>query len=495
MNPDARQLLKSFSLENLMKTIPAGLFLVDTSQIIVYWNEESTRITGYLASDVIGQHCSFLSGIPCNKCCGLFESKYPKPITGTSCSIQHRDGHRVQISKNIDLLYDNQNQVIGGIEAFVDITRLTELQSNLQAEVEERTQQLNQEQENLKAVLDSMTDLAYICTEDYDISFMNRAMIDFYGHNQGRKCYEVLQDQNQLCVDCPMPEIRNGETVRQERALKRTGRTYEIMHSPFKQAGGQLCKLGVCRDITERLRTETELRQANADLDAFVSTVSHDLRSPLTPVIGFAEFLVEHYGKDLDETALNCLHEIESNGRRMQNLLEELLTLARVGQIPAPEHPVSIRRAVDEVQRELAVKILQNRVQVSIDDDLPEVRVPESLLVDLIRNLMINALTYAVQTNPHLEITGCTRADRVELRVVDHGPGVQSGEREMIFEPFKRGSARKMAPGTGIGLATVRKIARLYHGRVYVEETPGGGATFVVSFYAESQGHAGPPDC
>ncbi|NCP78465.1 MAG: PAS domain S-box protein [Desulfuromonadales bacterium] len=488
MNPEASQLLKSFSFETLMKTIPAGLFLVDTTQNIVYWSEEAARITGYPSSEVVGQHCSFLSGIPCDKGCGLFESSYPKPITGTSCSVQHRNGRRVQISKNIDLLYDNQGQVIGGIEAFVDITRLTELQSNLRAEVEERTQQLKQEQENLRAVLDSMTDLAYICTEDFEISFMNRAMQEYYGPIDGRRCYEVLQTGSGVCDNCPMPQTKQGKIVRQERQLFLTGRSYEIIHSPLIQADGQMRKLGMCRDITERLHTEAELRQANADLDAFVSTVSHDLRSPLTPLIGFAEFLLEQYAEKLDSTAISCLHEIESSGRRMQTLLEDLLTLARVGQIAAPEKPVSLKRVFDEVRQELAVQILRKRAQISASDELPEVRVPESLLVDLLRNLFGNALNYAAATDPRIELEARSLPNRVEIRVIDHGPGVPLSERESIFEPFKRGSAAKLAAGTGIGLATVRKIARLYQGQVRIEETPGGGATFVVDFFHEAQG-------
>jgi len=484
LDRQARKFFEAYPLDKLMKTIPTGLFMVNNEMRIVYWNAEAERITGYPAREAVGKQCSFLEGIPCGERCGLFDPSIAKPKTGISCSILHRDGHRVELSKNIDLLYDTEGKMIGGIEAFVDITRLKELQTNLKGEVQLRTKELEQEQRNLSAVLDSMTDLAYICTEDYEISFMNRAMQEVFGDLDGRRCYEVLHGLTKICSDCPLPSIKEGEIVHQERELPINGRSYEIIHSPLYQADGRVRKLGVCRDITERLNNETELRQANADLDAFVATVSHDLRSPLTPLIGFSEFLVEQYGPQLDDTAISCLHEIESTGRRMQALLEDLLTLARVGQIPRPTQPVQVNRVAEEVRQELAVMILRQKVELKIDS-LPAVQVPESLLVDLLRNLVGNALTYAADTNPLIEVTGKKLRGRVQLRVIDHGPGVPPEERKKIFEPFQRGTHGEKIRGTGVGLATVRKIARLYDGQVRVEETPGGGATFVVEFSDE----------
>ncbi len=486
MEKQAREFFEAYPLDKLMKTIPTGLFMVNKEMQIVYWNAEAERITGYSAKEAVGKHCSFLEGIPCGEGCGLFNPAIVKPKTGISCSILHREGGRVELSKNIDLLYDTNGEMIGGIEAFVDITRLKELQANLKGEVQLRTRELEQEQRNLSAVLDGMTDLAYICTENHEISFMNRAMQELFGDIDGRKCYEVLHGLPRVCSDCPLPAIKAGNIVHQERELPITGRSYEIIHSPLYQADGKVRKLGVCRDITERLLNETELRQANADLDAFVATVSHDLRSPLTPLIGFSEFLLEQYGQKLDDTAISCLHEIETTGRRMQLLLEDLLTLARVGQIPRPEKPVPVGRSAEEVRRELAVMILRKKAELKIDS-LPAVRVPESLLLDLLRNLVRNALTYAADTNPLIEIKGKKLRGRVQLRVIDHGPGVPSGEREKIFEPFQRGTHGEKVSGTGVGLATVRKIARLYQGQVRVEETPGGGATFVVEFSDENK--------
>ncbi len=488
MESQLNSFISAYPFEKLMKTIPTGLLMVNTAMEIVYWNDEAERITGYPASEIVGKHCSFLEGVPCNKHCGLFGVKTAKPITGIGCSVIHRDGQRVELSKNIDLLYDADGQVIGGIEAFVDITRLKELQDNLKREVSKRTVELEQEQRNLGAVLDGMTDLAYICTEDYEISFMNRAMLELFGEVRDRKCYEVMHGLPRICDDCPLPEIKLGNNVRQERRLPISGRTYEIIHSPLAQTDGGVRKLGVCRDITERLRNETELKQANADLDAFVATVSHDLRSPLTPLIGFSEFLLEQYSPTLDETAISCLQEIELTGRKMQVLLEDLLTLARVGQVPRPLTPVAVYRVLDEVRQELAVQILRTKARIEIADNLPALKVPESLLVDLFRNLLRNALAYAVGMNPLIEISGVRLDDRVQFKVVDHGPGVPDAEKNRIFEPFQRGSAGEQVSGTGIGLATVRKIVRFYDGQVRVTETYGGGATFLIDFFGEAQG-------
>lgn len=488
MNPKAKELLAAYPLQQLLQTIPTGLFLVDSEKQIVYWNTEAERITGFSAEEAVGQHCSFLDGFPCGKKCGLFEVNKEKPITGEPCSVRHRDGQRVALSKNIDLLRNADGEVVGGIEAFVDISRQKQLEqslrqsaSKLRTAVAERTRELELEKSSLRAVLDGMLDPAYICTDDYRISYMNRAMRELLGPVEDTLCYNALHGVDAPCPDCPLPRTAQGKTVLQERKIGTLGRTYEIIHSPLPQGDGPVQKLGVCRDITERLESADKLRQANRELDSFVSTVSHDLRSPLTVLIGFSEFLQERYAESLDTTGLECLGEIEKAGMKMQALLEDLLALARVGKLERPAVAVSVMRIVQEVVQELAVDVMKKKASIIIGE-LPSVRVPESLLMDMFRNLLSNALHYGGD-KPSIEVEGSRQPGCSRFLVRDHGPGIPSAEREVIFEPFKRGSGGAKIAGTGIGLATVRKVARLYDGRVGIEETPGGGATFVIEFF------------
>lgn len=487
MNPTAKELLAAYPLQQLLQTIPTGLFLVDNEMQIIYWNAEAERITGYSSEEAVGQHCSFLEGIPCGKKCGLFGDVKEKPITSIPCSVLHRDGKRVTLSKNIDLLRNTDGEVIGGIEAFVDISRQKQLEvslrqsaTKLRTAVAERTRELELEKSNLRTVLDGMLDPAYICTDEYRISYVNRAMRELLGPVEGEICYTALHGVDVVCHDCPLPLTAQGETVLQEREIGPQGRTYEIIHSPLPQGDGPVQKLGVCRDITDRIETAEKMHQANRELDSFVSTVSHDLRSPLTPLIGFSEFLQERYAGSLDEMGMECLVEIEKAGRKMLTLLEDLLALARVGQLERPEVPAPTTRVVHEVIQELSVEIMKTKAKLTIGE-LPAVNVPESLLMDLFRNLVTNALRYATDI-PQIEIEGSSEPGCRRLFVRDHGPGIPPAEREIIFEPFKRGSSSVQIAGTGIGLATVRKIARLYNGRVSIEETPGGGATFVIEF-------------
>ncbi|PLX93144.1 MAG: hypothetical protein C0619_04875 [Desulfuromonas sp.] len=176
-----------------------------------------------------------------------------------------------------------------------------------------------------------------------------------------------------------------------------------------------------------------------------------------------------------------CLEEIAKSGKKMLHLLEDLLALARVGQLERPSAGVSATRVAEEVIQELAVDIIKAQGKVTVGD-LPAVYVPESLLADLFRNLLTNALRYAGD-RPQIEIEGNHFGGCSCLLVRDHGPGIPSVERELVFEPFMRGSSGEKIPGTGIGLATVRKIVRLYSGQVRIEETPGGGATFILEFF------------
>lgn len=163
----------------------------------------------------------------------------------------------------------------------------------------------------------------------------------------------------------------------------------------------------------------------------------------------------------------------------MKALLEDLLTLARVGQLKNPVQKVNVTQVAEDVMLELADKVIERQAKIDISP-LPKIRIPESLVADLFRNLLMNALKYAAPTDPRIEICGESFPGCIRYRVIDHGPGIPEDEKDEIFEPFRRGSDSSGHRGSGVGLATVAKIARVYKGSAWVEATPGGGATFVV---------------
>ena len=474
-------LLAEYPIEALLQTIPTGLFLVNADRIVVYWNAEAERITGYSAAEAVGKKCSFLHGDPCHVECALFSETTPKPAIDMNCSFRHKDGSTIALTKNVDLIRDKGGKVVGGIEAFVDISRLKELETDLRAKVTDRTRELELEKAGLRAVLDGMVDPTYICDSNFRIAFVNRAMEDIIGPAEGELCYQAIYNKSEVCSDCPLPQVLKGQIVQQEKTLPGTGRIYEIIHSPYPLAQNPTHKLGVNRDITERIEIRRALQQTNRELDAFVSTASHDLRSPLTPLIGFADLLEERYSDQLDNIGRECISEIKKTAEKMRDLLEDLLSLSRVSQIKGPEEPLDVTRIAKSVRAELADKILETQAQIVIEE-LPDVEIPESLLSNLFRNLLSNALKYAAKENPKIEVKGQKFPAKVRFMVIDHGPGIPLAEREVIFEPFKRGSGSRRVPGTGIGLATVAKTARVFSGSCWVEETPGGGATFIVDF-------------
>ncbi|MGK2907508.1 MAG: sensor histidine kinase [Desulfuromonadales bacterium] len=247
----------------------------------------------------------------------------------------------------------------------------------------------------------------------------------------------------------------------------------------FDERGTLLGYRGIDRDISERKRAKEALIQANLELDAFVYTVSHDLRTYLTPIIGYAELLKETCQEHLNNQSLGCLVEIENQGYRMLELMEDLLILAKVGHLPRSTEPVDLNEVVEDVLADMGSLIEQAGV-ITERQTMPKLRIPKSLLTQIFFNLLGNAIRYAGSDGNPIEIGGERTGALVRLYVRDHGPGILESERSRIFEVFYRGVAGRKTSGTGVGLATVQKISRLYGGRAWVEETPGGGSSFWV---------------
>lgn len=488
MKPIESPLLKVLDRDQVLETMPSGLFLVDKDMIIVHWNREAERITGYSSEEAVGQHCTFLEGVECGTGCGLYDDDAPdKPLIGNNCRIRGKDGNLIYISKNIDLLRHN-GEIIGGIETFIDTSEQKNLEEalrqhgeELEATVIKRTTALEKERTRLQSVLDSMTDLAYIVSSDFRIQFINQAFQNKLGPVEGDLCFETLHQLESPCENCPLDSIIDNETVHEERSFVTTGQTYEIIHTPLTSSSGDPQKLAVCRDITERIEANQRLQEANRQLDSFVYTVSHDLRSPLTPIIGFAEFLKNEYRNQLDKQGIELLTEIESQGNRMLKLMEDLLELSRVGHIPPPAKAVDTTPIMQNILNDIALEIAEQQVTVN-SMPLPKLKIPESLIDELLSNLLRNALRYGCAKGGTITIQGHEVNGQVNIQIIDHGPGISDKEKNRVFDVFYRGADAKNLPGTGIGLATVQKIVRHYNGKIELLDTPGGGCTVSMHF-------------
>jgi PAS domain S-box-containing protein len=266
----------------------------------------------------------------------------------------------------------------------------------------------------------------------------------------------------------------------QKRFTRKDGTVFWVDNSVTRilnEQGEVEALVGIITDITEQKLIEERLQETNRELDAFVRTASHDLRSPLTIIIGFAELLRRECHHQFDDREAGFLNHIEQCAHKMHQLLEDLLAFAQVGYVEKPQQAVDANLVVHEV----ALAQSQKAEGIVIEKGLlPSIHIPRSFLLQIFDNLIGNAVRYAGCAKGPIEVGGEAQADRVRFHVRDHGPGIPPEERERIFDPFFRGAAGEHISGTGIGLATVQKIARLYGGRAWLEETPGGGCTFWV---------------
>jgi PAS domain S-box-containing protein len=226
------------------------------------------------------------------------------------------------------------------------------------------------------------------------------------------------------------------------------------------------------RDATALLRTADQLK------NTLLNTLSHDVRNPLTAILGIASML-QHDDVELSEDErLELLAAIERSGRKIKQLLTDLLDLDRLenGVLALERQPMDVAELIGDLV--LESEMLEER-QVSVEaSDLDPFDVDPTALGRILDNLLVNAASHT-PAGTHLWVRAEATDEGLLLAVDDEGPGVADEAKEVIFEPFRRGDEQSV-PGTGVGLSLVKRFAELHGGRAWVEDRPGGGASFRV---------------
>ncbi len=230
----------------------------------------------------------------------------------------------------------------------------------------------------------------------------------------------------------------------------------------------------------ERLveRRTAELRGSNQELEAFSSSVSHDLRAPLRAIDGYARMLLEDSADDLDREAQRKLNVIVEGVRKMGKLIDDLLEFSRMGRTALRHSTVDMTSLVRDVIREALEAWPERRVAIHVTA-LPAVWGDRALLRQVWLNLIGNAVKYTGRrTEAEIEVGGCVESDENTYWVKDNGVGFEMEYAHKLFGVFQRLHSGEGFEGTGVGLALVQRVVHRHGGRVWAQGTVAKGATF-----------------
>ncbi len=230
--------------------------------------------------------------------------------------------------------------------------------------------------------------------------------------------------------------------------------------------------------VAQRTR---QLEWANKMLEEFAYSVSHDLKTPLRAILGFTQIIARRYAKSLEKEARHYFENILEAATHMEELINDLLKYSKLGKNAISLIPVELSKLIEDVVSELANSGVTQGAEIIIDPDLPVVEGDVTLLRQIFINLIDNALKYRKKDTSHrVEIRAKRENKSALIEVRDNGIGIEPKYQEKIFNIFQRLHSQSAYPGTGIGLAIVKRAVHLMNGKVEIESTPGEGSIFRV---------------
>jgi PAS domain S-box-containing protein len=470
----------------------------DLNGIITSWNLGAQRLFGFTAQETLGQPITII--MPPDRLREepeiLARIRHGEAVEHYETIRRHKNGNLIDVSVTISPIIDREGHVVGASNISRDITRRKQAEKDLQ-----------ESEERYRTLIDQV--------EDYAIF-----RIDLQGRpttwNQGVR--RVLGFDESHFINHDVSSIFTPEDVKAgvpERELRQAAETGSAGNDRWliradgarffatgvttavrDKAGAHVGYIKVLRDMTPLAEAQAKLRNharnlqhavaertrdlqaANEQLEAFVYSIAHDLRSPLRTVVGYSQVLQDDYAEQLEETPRNLLKRIHYSAEFMDKLLLDLLAFGRAARAQIDLGPVDVQKAWDAALFQCSSQIEQSQAFVEATQPLPMVIAHEATLGQCLANLLSNALKFvAAGVRPRIRFWAEDRSGVVRLCVEDNGLGVPPDQRVRIFRVFERLHGSRFA-GTGIGLSIVRKGAERMGGNVGLESLPGNGSRF-----------------
>jgi len=488
----------------LIESLPQHVFFKDTNSVFVSVNAAFAADFGKKPEDFVGKSDFDLFPKELAAKYAIDDQRIMtlrEPETFEEMNVVRGKKRYVEVTKAP--VIDDEGEVIGLLGIFTDVTERHEAQ-----------EELTRSQAFLNSVIENLPIMVFIKrASDLKFVLWNKAGERLTGHSAaeylGKNDYDFFsREEADAYTASDRETLNSGRMVETPDEIMSTPhKGARILHTKkipiFNERGEAEYLLGISEDVTEQKVAEeklqkfaAQLEQNNRELQDFAYVASHDLQEPLRKVRALGDRLNTKYGTALGDDGRDYLSRMLNAARRMQTLIEDLLSFSRVTTRAQPFVSVNLNTVAREVVSDLEVRIEQTKARVEVGE-LPEIEADATQMRQIVQNLIGNALKFhrkdetpvvKVYAKPvsnsdteRLKRGAPPSPQKFQLFVEDNGIGFDEKYLDRIFTVFQRLHGRGEYEGTGVGLAICRKIALRHGGDITARSQPGAGATFIVT--------------
>jgi PAS domain S-box-containing protein len=486
-----------------------AIFMLDTTGHIVTWNDGAKRIKGYHPSEIIGRHFSIFyttedlqNNKPANELViALRTGKYEEEGWRIK-----KNGSVFWASIVITSLMNERNEHIG----FSKVTRDL-------SERKENEEHLRQSEERFRMLVEQVGDYGiFMMDERGRIISWNEGARKIKGYEEKEvvgKYFSIFYPEEDILNGKPQHELRTaiieGKYEDEGWRLRKDGTRFwanVVITAVYNTAGALIGFSKVTRDLTERKAAEKDIREsyeryrwladelqiankeltdANQELEQFTSIASHDLQEPIRTIKSFLTLMDQKIDAMQTADLKNYVSKSINAANRMKELIQNLLNYSQVSKVDIRQDQVNVDDIFSEVLQNLRGSVDASKAEIIIDNKVDVVYGDRFQLVQLVQNLVSNALKFTSSEFPRIRIRTIRENGQIKFSVSDNGIGIADGDLKKVFDIFRRLDTKIDYPGTGIGLAICKKIVDRHKGEIWPESTPGKGTTFYFTINEE----------